>query len=237
MKKDLQSFYVHDKQYKQKGSLEYEFKINQEYENKNIFNEYGFKKIIENLNNIGIHIDIGCGTGWLIKKTSSYFNKVIGIEPSQAAIDIAKIITKDCNNIIFINKDMTEAFDQIKFEKPVFITSAIVFSHIKNNYVSNFLKLLKKLPNGSILFFDEPYDKHIYQPLWYIRNKSWWAKNLPDFELTFLNNNINGYLRGIYGIKIGRNKVVNKYKTNLLQKIIWQIDLLNNYIKLIKRKL
>jgi len=237
MKKDLNSYKAHDEIYKEKSLDYYKTRSLIDHEITNSFEKFGFKKVIENLININTHIDIGCGIGWLIKKTSPYFSQVIGIEPSLAALKAAKEINKDLINVQYINKDMCDAFNDLNFDKPIFITSGYVFSHIKNKYVNKFLKLLKKIPNNSVIFFDEPYDKHIFQPLWYIRNKSWWVKNLPDFELTFFNNNIGGYLRGIYGIKIGRNKVVNKYKINLWQKIIWQFDLLNNYIKLIKRKL
>jgi hypothetical protein len=211
-------------------------KITKQNDLKNKFTTSGFKKIVENLNNISIHIDIGSGTGWLLNNCSPYFEKLIGIEPSKAAISIAKIINKDHQNITFINKNMCDAFEDIKISKPVFITTAAVFSHIKNWYVKKFLIKLNDIPNNYVMFLHEPYGLPIYQPFWYIKSKFWWAKNLPDWELSFCEIIDEIYKKGIYGIKVGKKNIINKYKMSFNEKINWNFNILKNIITKIFKK-
>lgn len=188
MNKDLKSFEAHDKDYGNYFDLEKSKKVANEYLQTKVFEQLGFKKMIDDLNGkIKIHIDIGSGTGWLVMATSPYFGKVIGIEPSQKAVDIAAQILKENNlaNVSFVVKDMIDGIISLDIQEPVFITTATVLSHIKDYYVKEFLEIVNKLPIGSTLFFDEPYEKNIQQNLWHIRSKEWWAKNLNNWDLNF----------------------------------------------------
>ena len=153
MEKDLESYKKHNSEYiTPQNSVEYNKEIIKKYDNKKQFENLGFKQAIESTTFLPkTHIDIGSGIGWLLIKTSEYFNNVIGVEPSKAAINIAeKIVQK--NNVQFLNKDMIDAIKYINPKEPVFITTSTVLNHIQNYYVEDFLKLLNSLPKNSILY-------------------------------------------------------------------------------------
>lgn len=193
----------------------------------NMFEKLGFKKVIdENPKVRNLHIDIGSGVGGLLFKTAPYFKKVIGIEPSKAAIEIARTFTKGVQNIEFINAGAVDAIRSLNLTEPVFFTTSIVFSHLKDYHVAQCLKLIDNAPPGSVLLFNEPYDKNIQRKLWYIRRKRWWAENLQSWTLSFREHTNDGYKYkyGIFGICVGRGNIINNYKTNILEDILWRID-------------
>ena len=92
MKKDLESYKKHDQHHiNHSKDIASVLGIIKKYDEDNIFEKMGFKKAIETTDELpNIHIDIGSGMGWLLIKTSKYFEKIIGIEPSKSAIDTAK---------------------------------------------------------------------------------------------------------------------------------------------------
>jgi len=232
MRKDLTSYTAHNKDYKTVFNLENSIKRIEEYDKENSFQRLGFQSIVEKVSKkITTHIDVGCGTGWLVRKTSPYFKNVIGIEPSSDAIESARKITKNLRNITFINKDMIDGFEELRPAEPVFITTATVLTHIKDFYVRDFLHILNTLPMKSALYFDEPYGKNIQQRLWHVRSKEWWARNLRDWDITFLDNKNTIYTNGIYAEKVGSNNVKNLYKTRIIEKITWFTDGIINKIK------
>lgn len=224
MKKDLLSYKMHDQGYKTEFGVVESKKRLKQYDKRNIFKKNGFKKAVSTTLNIKTHVDIGSGTGWLLIKTSPYFKKVIGIEPSQTAIEIAQEIIKDTNNITYICADMIEGFQRINKNEQTFFTSSIVFSHIKNSYVKEALALLNYFPEGSMLYFDEPYELNISQRLWYVRSKEWWAKHLYNWDLEFYNIHHGKYTRGIYGVLKGKDNVQNTHKKSLMEKILWNLS-------------
>jgi SAM-dependent methyltransferase len=230
MKKDLQSQKEHDQDYIKLHTLEYVKDILKKYEDEKMFENLGFEQAIKKLHNINTHIDVGCGSGWLLYKTSPLFNKVIGIEPSKAIIEVNNKIVEERNltNVEFVNMDMIDALKHIKPTVPVFITTAVVLSHIKDFYVARFLKEVNRLPEGSALFFDERYDKNIQQNMWHIRSKNWWAENLPDWQLEFFELNNSGYKSGIFATKVKKGEKINRFKLNPKEKIKWHIDGLIN---------
>jgi hypothetical protein len=124
--------------------------------------------------------------------------------------------------------DMIDALKHIKPTEPVFITTAVVLSHIKDFYVARFLKEVNRLPEGSALFFDERYDKNIQQNMWHIRSRNWWAKNLPDWQLEFFTLENSGYKSGIFGKKVKNGQKINRFELNPKEKIKWHIDGLIN---------
>ena len=50
---------------------------------------------------------------------------------------------------------MVDGIKDININDSIFITTSVVLSHIKDYYVEEFLGLLNKLPNNSVLYFDE----------------------------------------------------------------------------------
>ncbi len=226
MKKDIESYIEHNKQYEDPLVRKW---IREECirDDLNMFEKLGFKKAVdENPKVRNLHIDIGSGAGGLLFKTAPYFKKAIGIEPSKAAIEIAKAFTRGgVKNIEFINAGAVDAIRSLDLDEPVFFTTSIVFSHLKDYHVAECLKLINNAPLGSILLFNEPYDKNIQRRLWYVRRKRWWAENLPNWTLSFREHTDDGYKYkyGIFGICVGRENVINNYKTNVLEDILWII--------------
>jgi SAM-dependent methyltransferase len=235
MKKDLQSYKEHDKDYQSVFDLENSKKRITEYENTNLFETLGFKDVSRDVSKyIDYHVDIGCGTGWLLLKTAPYFKKITGIDPSINAINIATEITKEFPHIEYQNKDMIDGIESLTVKEPVFITTAVVLSHIKDYYVKEFLKILNTLPKGSVLFFDEPYGTNIQQNMWHVRSKKWWADNLEEWDLTFKDHS-GLYTHGIYGVKVGKENRINLYTMSIKENILWFIEGIKNKIKRIIR--
>lgn len=221
---DLKSFEAHDPSYKDMDVKEY----GRVYKNLEVYNQYeilGYNKVVDSYPGVrGLHIDVGCGGGWLLVKTAPIFSKVVGIDPSVAALEGAKEVTKDFGNVELMEADMVEALKKLGPTEPVFITTTTVLSHIQDEWVTEFLKLVNFLPKGSILHFGEPYDKNIQRKLWYIRGKDWWAKNLPNWQLTFSDTVPAGYKYGISGHCVGQKNVISFYPRNWASNLFWRFS-------------
>ncbi|MES2986080.1 MAG: class I SAM-dependent methyltransferase [Patescibacteria group bacterium] len=244
MKKDLQSYKKHEAEYISFHTVEYVRNIIATYEKENQFELRGFTAAIKKLKNTETHIDIGCGSGWLLYKTSPFFKRVIGIEPTAKIIEVNKQYIHEIgglSNVEFINMDMIDGIHSINPTRPVFITTATVLSHIKDFYVKDFLKTVNDLPIGSALFFDERYDKNVQQNMWHIRSKNWWAKNLPDWQLEFFGLENTGYVSGIFGTKLPKGSKINYFEQSPQEKIAWHLGGLkakkDRLIRFAKRKL
>jgi len=237
MKKDLLSYKEHDAQIIATHDVEHLKGIIQRFKDNNTFETAGFKKAFTIPHEAKIHMDIGSGGGWLIVEASKIFDEVIGIEPSETAVkNVGKLIKElGIKNIKLINKDMVDGMNELKPTKPVFFTTSIVLSHIKDYYVEEFLKIVNDAPMGSALYFAENYDKNIQQRLWYIRRKYWWSKNLPEWQLEFFGIKDGNYVSGIYGKKVGKDNVKNKYIPTLKENISWIIDGIKQKILGVKR--
>jgi hypothetical protein len=239
MKKDLQSYHRHDKDFNsESNSLEQTKKIIKNYDDIDVFTNLGFKFAVDITKNLPKkHIDIGSGNGWLLRKMSPYFTSVIGVEPSKQGIEVAKQTTKECSNVSFINDDMVNAIEALDTKEPIFLTTATVLNHIENSYVSEFLNKLNTLPDDSVLFFDERYDENIDWNMWHVRSKDWWRTCLPEWQLLFLDINAAGYPSGIYGIKVGASRKLPNSKQTNLAKLFWIISKLQNIVLRILLKL
>jgi SAM-dependent methyltransferase len=224
MRKDLKSYEKHNSQYLEEiNSYESTIKIIEKYDSINQFKVLGFELSIKLTRDLpAIAIDIGSGTGWLVKKLSPIFKKVIAVEPSSAALDVSRKVNQSSDNVLYVNKDMLDAINELDIKEPVFITTSTVLNHIESNYVAEFLKTINNLPSASVLFFDERYDKNTNWNMWHVRNKDWWRSNLPSWQLIFLDIENSGYPTGIYGIRTD-NKIKN-YKSSMLEKFIWKIS-------------
>lgn len=238
MKKDLQSFKEHEQDYLKLHTHEYVQNILKKQENEKMYEKLGFEQAINKLSVFNTHVDVGCGSGWLLYKTQPLFKRLIGIEPVKEIIEINKQIIDEKGgifNIEFINMDMVDGMEKLNLQEPTFVTTSTVLSHMQDYYVAEFLKTINKLPEGSNLFFDERYDKNIQQNMWHIRNKNWWAKNLPDWQLEFFGLDNMGYKSGIFGVKVKKGTKINYFYLTEIEKIKWFIDGLKNKVNRIIR--
>jgi len=222
--KDLTSYHRHDQDYKNLYDIG---NLIDAYEKDGInaqFESAGYTKILAMFPSVrGVHVDIGCGGGWLLVKTSPFFRRVIGVDPSADALRVARDITKNISNIELVHSDMTDVFKNLSLQEPVFITTATVLSHIQDWYVESFLKYVNNLPQGSILLFGEPYGGNIHRRLWYVRSKRWWAKALSDWQLVFVEDE-NKKQYGIGGVKVGSSQVLNAYHMRTWEKFEWALS-------------
>jgi SAM-dependent methyltransferase len=150
-------------------------------------------------------VDIGCGTGWFVNYIMDYkeFENVIGIEPSNAAIEIAKNIYN--NKINYLCGFAENELKKIKLEKPTLFTTFIVLSHINDSNVQKILKEMDNIaPKGSVFIFNENYGKEFHMNLWHCRTKKWWEENLPNWTITYDEReraDLRYYKQGLMGFK------------------------------------
>ncbi len=223
--KDFLSYIRHDKDYEGKKDFYTKENIIAITEKDNRFTKNGYELALSITKNMpNIFVDIGCGMGWLMRKMSPYFNTSIGIEMSHAAILAAQKITSESRNVSFIEKDMIDGYKALDLKEPAFFTTGIVFSHLKNYYIEEFLVLLNTAPKGSALYFGENYDRNMHWRIWHLRNQEWWVKNLSNWQIIFLNIEDNRYSFGIYGICVGKEHVLKNHERGLIWKIGWNID-------------
>lgn len=239
MKKDLQSYEKHNSQYiTETNSYSSTLEIIKKYDTLNQFKITGFDIAIKLSNPLPtVAIDIGSGTGWLVQKLSTFFKKVIALEPSYAATEVSKQINKDFENIEFVVKEAVDFFKDRNFSDPVFITTSVVLNHIEDYHVKNLLHLIDKLPEKSRLFFDERYDKNTNWNMWHVRNKDWWRENLPSWQLIFLDISNSGYRSGIYGIRVADEQKVETKSDNIIEKIIWKVSYFYNIAYRVYKKI
>lgn len=122
---------------------------------KNIFN----KKLMMNLNDSNI-LDIGCGTGIVSFSFSPLVKSVMGIDPSQAMIDVAnrsKTLYKS-TNVTFIKGIFSDLCSDVNFN--VIIMSNLL--HIVNNFNYIMEKALSLLKQNGILYIKHPTEKSIF---------------------------------------------------------------------------
>lgn len=211
-----------------------------EYAAGEIYKQYevlGYQKMVEGFPQVrALHIDIGCGGGWLVSRTSPVFKKVIGIDPSEMFLDIARDINGNNKNVEFICGDMAEVLQKLDLKEPVFITTCTVLSHIKTDWVVEFLKLVNSLPKGSTLFFGEYYGINSRRDFWQLHSKWWWAKNLPNWQLVF-NTSFLGKTYGICGVNVGKENVLTNYEPDFYDKLRWKFSGIYNKSRSVGHKL
>jgi len=239
MKKDLQSYKKHNSEYlEEMNNYNNNVEVVKRYNQHNLFKNLGFEYAIRMSNPLPkIHIDIGSGNGWLVRKTAPLFKKVIGIEPSMTIIEVANKINEGNTNVSFVNADMIDGLQQLDTKDPVFVTTATVLNHIEDYYVAEFLSLVNELPVNSTLFFDERYDKNINWNMWHVRSKDWWCDNLPNWQLLFCNIENSGYASGIFGVCVGKENVLPSHTMGIFAKILWKTSRIFNVIERIIKKI
>ena len=136
-------------------------------------------------------VDIGSGTGWFANYlvTQRNYKKVYAIEPSEAAIDIAKKIYPNSKKVNYIQGFAEEQISKLKLVEPAFFSTMCVLAHLEDNDVSGILRTIDKIaPVGSILACSEPWGDFYHRECWNIRPPEWWSDALADWEFEFYND-------------------------------------------------
>ena len=140
-------------------------------ESKKIFNKYfdifPFKKI--NINSIGM--DLGCGSGRWAKYIAPKVKKLILVDPSKKALDIAKKNLYEINNVVFYCNDI----DLLPVENNSldFTYSLGVLHHLPDTQkaIKNIsVKLKKNAPLLLYLYYSLDNRSFIYKFIWKITN-------------------------------------------------------------------
>lgn len=205
------SYKLHNQQYISEGKLEETKKRFEEYEKEDVFShpQVKFGQLIEK--NPGVRdlaVDIGAGAGWLSAKLSKYFRKVIAIEPSEAAIMLAKKLYPGSKypNIKWINGFAEQILLKLNIESPALFFASTVLSHLRDSEVEKICKAIdKSAPIGSIFGFSECWGVEHHQHMWHVRTKEWWQKQFPGWKIDFHGPNIQnvpGRHKGFSAIKI-----------------------------------
>jgi SAM-dependent methyltransferase len=204
------SLLAHDVEYKKMTALETECAVTQDrYETDAANNcEFRLDELISanpQLNG-ALAIDIGSGTGWLTGWLAGRFNKVESIEPSEAAVKIAKEIHKDKLDRIRWHVGLSEdILPFISTEVPALFTTGRVLSHLTDSTVSKIIIAINRHSKpGSVVCLAELWGLPYHRALWHVRSKDWWVTAFgDDWELNFLPNPIETADRyvGIHGVK------------------------------------
>ena len=117
------------------------------------------------------------------------YKKVYAIEPSEAAIEIAKKIYPDNKKVKYINGFAEEQISKLKLTKPTFFSTMCVLAHLEDEDVINILNAINKVaPEGSMLACSEPWGNTYNRQCWNIRPPEWWVSNLVNWEYEFYND-------------------------------------------------
>jgi SAM-dependent methyltransferase len=193
----MNSYETHNKQYEEKSALERELSLH------NLRTAESIQKTGRSWDNLykpgHLHgewldsqteikdaVDIGCGTGWFVNYLIDYkgFENVIGIEPSQAGIDIAKKLHN--NDITYLCGLAEDILPNITLNNSTLFTTFIVLSHLPDDVVIKILKEMNKVaPKGSVFIFNENYGTEFHNNLWHCRSKKWWEENLSNWTITY----------------------------------------------------
>jgi precorrin-6B methylase 2 len=204
-----ESFKRHNRQYIEQGKLEKEKAAGLNNLQADLINcsEMRVRDLLQQHPQIKTAVDVGSGSGWSGAALAKLVPKVIGIEPSQAAVDISKeIYTKDTYpNITWLQGLAEEVLPTLKLETPTLFLTGCVLSHIRDKEVIQICEAITKAaPQGSIMSLAECFgDEEWHQLMWHVRTKDWWRAQFPQWELTFHGPLVPGenYSKGIWGVK------------------------------------
>ena len=186
-----QSYENHDRDFRELVSLDNEKKAHEEHNSDDF--KFIYQDDIPHGNaldkyTLNAAVDVGSGTGWFSNYLINHrgYNKVYGIEPSKAAIDIERKIYPDADNVEYINGFAEEEIGKIKLEEPTFFSTMCCLAHHPDVTVKDILKGIDTIaPVGSVLSSSDPWGDTYSRECWYIRPPEWWSDNLPDWEFEF----------------------------------------------------
>lgn len=207
MNSQTQSKDSHDTDYYDKYDLDWWNSHNKWHQDNSFSNdELRLDKLLMDNSNVrSIAIDIGSGGGWLSKELSNYFSKVIAIEPSEKAQNIAKLLYRYTSNIEWKCGYAEDILSKYSFNNnPIFINTCSVLQHLEDDIVEKILLWINSYPIvDSILSFQELWGEEVNQFMHHSRSKEWWQSRLSNWELDFHGPIVlPGINKGIHGIRI-----------------------------------
>ena len=208
------SFKRHNSEYIEEGKLEKDRDAGLRNIEEDLLNgpEMRVRDLLSKHPGVKVAIDVGSGTGWSAAALSPLVEKVVALEPSQAAIDISKTVypLDQYSNITWITGFAESVLPDLKLDTPSLFLTGCVLSHIRDIEVMKICTQIDKAaPVGSILSFAECWgDKEWHQLMWHVRTKDWWQQQLPDWELDFHGPQVpesdeykGTYNKGFWGVK------------------------------------
>ena len=189
MNKD--SYNNHNSEYSQDSAYYREKKGHAEHDIEDF--KFLYQDDLPHGNNLDKHsfevaVDIGAGTGWFANHLVEYrdYKNVYAIEPSQAAIDIAKRIYPEREDVNYIVGFAEEELSKLELDKPTFFSTMCVLAHLPDELTLDILKAMDNIaPVGSLWSASEPWGDEFHRECWHIRTPEWWSDNLPDWEFEF----------------------------------------------------
>jgi SAM-dependent methyltransferase len=202
-----QSYINHNAEYEQDSAFERE-KIAHKKDEKFLYQLDIPHGDILDKHDFNTAVDIGCGTGWLVNHLveDRKYKKVYAIEPSQAAIDIAKQLYPERKEVKYIVGFSDKELPKIKLETPTFFSTMCCLAHLEDDDVVTILKAIDKIaPVGSIWSASEPWGDFYHRECWNIRPPEWWSDTLSDWEFEFYSDyeitDPSGRFKGFTAIK------------------------------------
>ena len=205
------SFKRHHGQYAEPGKLELEKGLAERNERMDLFNieEYKLGQLLNRHPEVReVAVDIGSGAGWFSYKFSSLFKKVIAIEPSEKALEIAKTLypVPKYPNIDWRQGFAEQVLSTVNLPGPALFFTGVVLSHLRDKEVAAICGQVNRLAAvGSLLCFNECWGAEYHQLMWHDRTKQWWQEQLPGWQLDFHGPEIEdtaGRHKGFHGIKL-----------------------------------
>ncbi len=210
------SYNRHNSQYEETGKLERDRALGLENIKNNTINgpEHRTLDLWAQHPDVKTVIDIGSGAGWVSAVLSEKAENVIAIEPSAAAVSIAKTSypLEKYSNIDWRIGFGEDVLKNIKLDKPALFVTGCVLSHLRDKETEKICGLVNEIaPIGSIFSFVECWgDTEWHQLMWHVRTKDWWRAQFPGWELNFhgpevpeLDTYKGKYNKGIWGVKKG----------------------------------
>jgi len=154
-------------------------------------------KLIDSNPHIKIGVDIGCGSGWVANLMSQTMDEVYAIEPSAAALDIAKKLYPDNKKVTWINAFAQEAIKNLDLKDSAIFNCFCVLSHLEDDDVIEITRQINSVAKpGSILSFSECFGCDYHAHLWHIRTEAWWQERFLDWDIDFFGPSLNGHYGG-----------------------------------------
>jgi 2-polyprenyl-3-methyl-5-hydroxy-6-metoxy-1,4-benzoquinol methylase len=186
-----ESYRKHNAQYEEPGKIEVERAAIADYTRKDMFNgpELKLGQLLARYPEVReLAVDIGSGNGWISGLLAKSFSEVIAIEPSAAAIAIAKQLhpSQEYLNITWRQGFAETVLAELQYPTPVLFVTGGVLSHLRDQEVEKICACINKGPvAGSILAFNEGWGEDWHQLRWHIRTKEWWQNRLSNWAIDF----------------------------------------------------
>lgn len=100
--------------------------------------------------------EIACGTGYWTQKIAAVAKSVLATDINETVIEVAKSKEFSKGNVVFDVADIFNMTNNAKYEN---LFGGFIWSHIKNEDLSNFVNTVNNLvtPGGTIIFIDNNY--------------------------------------------------------------------------------